>query len=534
MEVPVNGTTLNTRAHVFQDITGVYSTISIFAIGAILVSVANTKWFALVTGIALPGISQVRGNLLLGLLPYSCYNGLACTLDLLYKASEKQGLSYGWMGSKVLVLLRNEGMIKSILSQSDDIVSRTGGQRLMAPFSTLQRLLGNVLFLYVGEEATMMRNAMKAEYKHTSALQAMYSEVVRTVQDHTQLLKRHQETGQNTEDLLKLTSDFSADVLSRTYFGLEGTHTRDDGLEHIADRMLEISASASHAWRHGLHSILTLRSPRRQDEEEKTVWQALDAISEQRLRDMYGSEEPDTNMRAVALSISRATGGGFSRAKLSKYAIEQGRLTLFGGRFGIGIVLTWALIELAKHPAILTKMRCELNSLDSGDDFPDFQTLATQTPYLDAVLHEIHRLFPPVHATARVINAPIVVETNDGTPVELDKGMIVYISIYHLHHDKTIWGEDADEFVPERFLFTSYKRSGYMPFLYGRRACVGREFSILVEKTFLVEFLRTWEFDVKDKSEIRPKFSALCLPDREVEIMLREREVGNGNGDVEM
>lgn len=529
MDMSTNETIIETRASMSQSSAGAYPLYCICLIGAIVLSVGNTKWSALVTGIALPRIPQVRGNLLLGLLPYSCYNGLASTLDLLYKASEKQGLSYGWMGFKVLVLLRNEGMIKSILSQSDEIVSRTGGQRLMAPFSTLQRLLGNVLFLYVGEEATMMRNAMKAEYKRVSSLEAMYSEVVRAVQDHTQLLKSHQEMGQNTENLLELTSDFSADVLSRIYFGLEGTHTRDDGLEHIADRMLELSASASHAWRHGLHSILTFNSSRRQDK-EKTIWESLDAISEQRLQDMYGSEERNTRMPTVAQSISLATGGGFSRATLSKYAIEQGRLTLFGGRFGIGIVLTWALIELAKHPTILTELRSELNNLNSGDDFPSYQTLATRTPYLDAVIHEIHRLFPPVHATARVINAPITLETEDGTPVKLKKGMIIYISIYHLHHDKTIWGEDADEFVPERFLSSSYKRNGYMPFLYGRRACVGREFSLLVEKTFLAGFLRTWEFDVKDKFEIRPKFTALCLPDREVGITLRD--IGTGGVEV--
>ncbi|TLD27625.1 Elongator complex protein 1 [Venturia nashicola] len=531
MDMPINGTTLDTGAYVSQNFTGAYSLLCVFAIGAIVLSVGNTKWSALVTGIALPGIPRVRGNPLLGLLPYSCYNGLAPTLNLLYEASEKQGLSYGWMGSKVLVLLRNEGMIRFILSRPDEIVSRTGGQRLMAPFSTLQRLLGNVLFLYVGEEATMMRNAMKAEYKHVSALQAMYSEVVRTVQDHVQLLKRHQEKGQDTENLLKLTSDFSADVLSRIYFGLEGTHTRDDGLEHIADRMLEISASASHALRHGLHSIFTLRSPRRQDEEEKIIWESLDAISEQRLRDMYQSEEKNTSIPPVAQSISLATGGGFSRTTLSTYAIEQGRLTLFGGRFGIGIVLTWALIELSKHPSVLSKLKYELNNLNrNGDEFPNFQSLATQTPYLDAVIHEIHRLFPPVHATARIINSPISLKTENGTPVHLEKGMIIYISIYHLHREKAIWGENANTFVPERFLSGSHKRSGYMPFLYGRRACVGREFSLLVEKTFLVGFLRCWDFDVRDKDVIRPKFTALCLPDREVEIGLRES--GKGDGEV--
>lgn len=418
METPLNDTTLDIRPYVSQNSMGAFSFNFFLAFGIILVFIGNTKFLAQITGNALPGINRVRGNLLLGLLPYSCYKGLTLTLGLLYRASEEQGISYGWMGSKVLVLLRNEEMIRSILSQPDDIVSRTGGQRLMAPFSTLQRLLGNVLFLYVGEEATMMRNAMKAEYKHVSGLQGRYSEMIRTVQDHTEFLKRYRQTGQDTGHLMKLTSDFSADIVSRTYFGLEGTHNRDDGLEHVADRMLEVSASASHAWRHGLRSILNLRSPRHQDEEEKAIWESLDAISEQRLKDMYGSEKRNESTLTVAQSISLATGGGLSRATLSKYAIEQGRLTLFGGRFGIGIVLVWALLELAKYPAVLATLRSELNSLpNSTSGFPDFQTLDKHTPYLDAVLHEIHRLYPPVHATARVINRATALEAKNGTSV---------------------------------------------------------------------------------------------------------------------
>ncbi|QDS77678.1 hypothetical protein FKW77_003509 [Venturia effusa] len=532
MEMYLNDTIPSAPQNITHEPHGAVSIYYLLAIGIILISIGNTKWSAKITGNALPGIARIRGNPFVGLLPYSCHHGLSLTLNLLYKVSEEQGLSYGWMGTKVLVLLRDEHMIRSILSQPDDVVSRTGGQRLMAPFSTLQRLLGNVLFLYVGEEATMMRNAMKAEYKHVSALQERYGEIVRTAQDHTEFLKSQQGNSKSM-DLLQLTSDFSADALSRAYFGLEGTHTRDDGLEHIADRMLEVSASASHAWRHGLRSILRLRSPWHQDKEEKAIWESLDAISVQRLNDMYTAKKPDGITLTVAQSISLATGGGSSRATLSKHAIEQGRLTLFGGRFGIGIVLTWALLELSKNPTILERLRSEINNVypASATEFPGFQTSTTQTPYLDAVLHEIHRLFPPVHATARVINKPIIFDARDKTPVKLEKGMIIYISIYHLHRDKTIWGEDADEFVPERFLHEQapHKRSGYMPFLYGRRACVGREFSLLTEKIFMMQFLRAWEFDVEDKFEVGTKFTALCLPDREVRVTLEE--VGGGCGE---
>ena len=63
-------------------------------------------------------------------------------------------------------------------------------------------------------------------------------------------------------------------------------------------------------------------------------------------------------------------------------------------------VMSWALLELARNPSIQTKLREEL--LAYGGD-PDYDQLSNSLPYLDAVVHEILRLYPPVIDVIRVV-----------------------------------------------------------------------------------------------------------------------------------
>jgi benzoate 4-monooxygenase len=56
-------------------------------------------------------------------------------------------------------------------------------------------------------------------------------------------------------------------------------------------------------------------------------------------------------------------------------------------------------------------------------------------------------------------------------------GTTLSIPAYTIHHSKSIWGPDADEFNPDRWTegtITERQRAAFIPFSYGPRACVGR------------------------------------------------------------
>jgi hypothetical protein len=62
----------------------------------------------------------------------------------------------------------------------------------------------------------------------------------------------------------------------------------------------------------------------------------------------------------------------------------------------------WALLELSRNPDVQTMLRDEL--LEHGAD-PTYDQLSNDLPYLNAVVHEIHRIHPPV-GTVRVVRPP--------------------------------------------------------------------------------------------------------------------------------
>ena len=134
----------------------------------------------------------------------------------------------------------------------------------------------------------------------------------------------------------------------------------------------------------------------------------------------------------------------------------------------MGSIITWSLIELSKHPECMTKLMAEINSADTTD----FTTINSKMPYLDAVVMEINRLYPVVHATVRVIIRETTLASSKMTPVALKPGMMIYLSYLHLHTSTKFWGPDARDFVPERFLGGYNKDQPFLAFGYGPRNCV--------------------------------------------------------------
>ena len=133
----------------------------------------------------------------------------------------------------------------------------------------------------------------------------------------------------------------------------------------------------------------------------------------------------------------------------------------------MGSNITWSLIELNRHPECMKRLMAEINSITASD----FATINSKMPYLDAVLMEVNRLYPVVHATVRVINRETTLASSKN-PVVLKPGMLIYLSYFHLQTSPKFWGPDAKQFMPERFLGGYNKDKPLMSFGYGPRSCV--------------------------------------------------------------
>lgn len=162
---------------------------------------------------------------------------------------------------------------------------------------------------------------------------------------------------------------------------------------------------------------------------------------------------------------------------------------LQGGHETTAAVVAWALYELGQHPAILAKLRDELETSGVADDPGQLVKL----PYLGAICNETIRLHPILAECARVLTAPLELLGHT-----VPAGNAVVISITTIHHDPALYPEPY-RFNPERFLERSYSRSEFLPFGGAHRRCIGAALSEYETRIALAEIVQHWDFETAGK-----------------------------------
>ncbi|KAI0056555.1 cytochrome P450 [Artomyces pyxidatus] len=175
---------------------------------------------------------------------------------------------------------------------------------------------------------------------------------------------------------------------------------------------------------------------------------------------------------------------------------------------------------LSQHPDVQEKLRHELDEacLRSGKTDLEYDALVA-LPYLDAICRETLRL------TRADVSIPLShpVKTS-GPPLSslfIPGGTAVAVNIVGINRDPSIWGVDAAEWKPERWLAPLPESvvearipgvyANTLTFIGGERACIGFKFSQLEMKVALAQLVRTFRFS-SSKTEIVWRFGMVTLP----------------------
>ncbi|CAG8483248.1 11737_t:CDS:2 [Gigaspora rosea] len=139
---------------------------------------------------------------------------------------------------------------------------------------------------------------------------------------------------------------------------------------------------------------------------------------------------------------------------------------------------------------------------DSNDDLflPPHENLKS-LKYLNAIIDETLRLFPAALGG-------IMRQTTEDTIISnhlIPKDTIVSASLWKLHRSKQIWGQDVDEFVPERWfdLDPKIRSDAYYPFGNGSRLCIGINFAMMEMRIIISALIGNFEFFVKDGTDLQ-------------------------------
>ncbi|CAE6427857.1 unnamed protein product [Rhizoctonia solani] len=167
---------------------------------------------------------------------------------------------------------------------------------------------------------------------------------------------------------------------------------------------------------------------------------------------------------------------------------------LVAARDTTATTLTFAVYMLSQNPEIIAKLKDEITGRLGTSSYPTTEDLK-EMKYLRAFLNETLRLFPPVPMNSRAAVKSTVLKVKEKSyfvPV----GTRIIWSTLLMHRRKDLWGPDADDFDPDRWLdgrFRKYVMSNpfiFLPFNAGPRICLGQQFAYNEASFFLCRLLQ--------------------------------------------
>ncbi|MEC0520055.1 bifunctional cytochrome P450/NADPH--P450 reductase CypB [Bacillus inaquosorum] len=238
-------------------------------------------------------------------------------------------------------------------------------------------------------------------------------------------------------------------------------------------------------------------------------------------------ENPDENIKDL-LSLMLYAKDPVTGETLDDKNIRYQIITfLIAGHETTSGLLSFAIYCLLTHPEKLKKAQEEADRVLT--DTPEYKQIQ-QLKYIRMVLNETLRLYP----TAPAFSLYAKEDTVLGGEYPISKGQPVTVLIPKLHRDQNAWGEDAEDFRPERFEDpSSIPHHAYKPFGNGQRACIGMQFALqeatmvlgLVLKHFDLINHTGYELKIKEALTIKPdEFKITVKPRKTAAINVQRRE----------
>ncbi|KAH8287206.1 hypothetical protein KR054_004324 [Drosophila jambulina] len=233
---------------------------------------------------------------------------------------------------------------------------------------------------------------------------------------------------------------------------------------------------------------------RRQKEGVRSLHQFTNEIIEQRRQqlareDQEQAENGSQKRHALLDTLLRASLDG--QPLTDKQIRDEVNTFIFEGHDTSTSAVSFCLYLLSRHEEVQQKLFHELSEhfgrdLDRALEYADFAAL----PYLNCVVKESLRLYPPIPAVARCLETDLEIEGG-----HMPAGTNVVVLLWQLLRDESLFA-DPLLFLPERHLGEEAARLGaysYIPFSAGPRNCIGQKFALLEMKSMVIKMVRHYQ-----------------------------------------
>lgn len=228
--------------------------------------------------------------------------------------------------------------------------------------------------------------------------------------------------------------------------------------------------------------------------------------------------KPDSDRRDVLSLLVRARGDG-GEEFTDREIRDQVMTLMFAGHDTSTSTLTFMLHELARHPDVVRRLREEQDRVLGGAS-PTAQQLEKEMPYLDMVLDEVLRLYPPAWIGPRR-----AVREFEFGGYTVPRGAYVNYCSWASHRIPEVFPE-PEAFIPERFARerkAALPRGAYVPFGGGSRICIGKRFGQTEVKLVATKLLRHLDVDALPGRTVTIRQMPTLSPRGGLKMRIKER-----------
>lgn len=406
--------------------------------------------------------------------------------------------------------LTDTQLIKEFLSKYSTTSGRSWQQQQGS-----EHFIGRGLLMANGKDWYHQRHIVAPAFMGDK-LKSYVGYMVECTQETLQSLQNKVNSGQTEVEIGEYMASLTADIISRTEF-----NTNYEKGKKIFHRLTILQCLCAQATRR-LYLPGSRFFPSKYNREIKVLKMEVERLLIEIIQSRkdcveigrsssYGNDLLGMLLNEMQKKRSKESTGFSLNLQL---IMDECKTFFFAGHETTALLLTWTVMLLACNTSWQEKVRAEVNQVCNGVP-PSVDHLSKLT-LLNLVINETLRLYPPATVLPRMALEDI--KLGD---LHIPKGLSIWIPVLAIHHSKDLWGEDANEFNPERFASKSFTPGRFIPFSAGPRNCVGQAFAMMEAKIILAMLISRFSFTISENYRHAPVTVLTIKPKYGVQVCLK-------------
>ncbi|CAK9325296.1 unnamed protein product [Citrullus colocynthis] len=421
--------------------------------------------------------------------------------------------SFMWLGPMPRVHIMDPEQLKIIFSMINDFQKPDS--------NPLVKLLADGLVNYEGPKWVKHRKIINPAF-HLEKLKDMVPAFYQSCNEMVSKWESMVSVEGSCElDVMPYLQNMAADVISRTAFG--SSYEKGKKIFKLQTELAELVIQSTlrvyiPGWR-----FLPTKSNNKMKEISNEITTLILGIMNEREKSMKVGEAIQTDLLSILMESNlneiKQHGNNKDIGMSIEDVIAECKLFYIAGQETTATLLVWTMVLLSTYSEWQERARAEVFEI-FGNKKPDYDDLS-RLKVVTMILNEVLRLYPPVNMFGRVVKK----ETKLGN-VTLPAGVMLGLPSILIQRDPESWGNDADEFKPERFSEGISKAtknpSAFLPFGWGPRICIGLNFAMIEAKMALSMILQRFSFELSSSYTHAPTAFLTTQPQHGAHLILHK------------